>query len=119
MTRGLRFWVYVVEGLHYLVKTKALISFVVTVKLICVFVFAYAKIRFPHDAAHICAAHICSLAFLSTEADECSLEDVQYLPKSDHQTQSSFIHIEPAHVSQAKIGMVIVQYKIHELCIPK
>ena len=35
-------------------KTKALISFAVTAKLICVFVFAYAKIRFSHDAAHIC-----------------------------------------------------------------
>ena len=32
-------------------KTKALISFVVTAKLICVFVFAYANIRFSHDAA--------------------------------------------------------------------
>ena len=36
-------------------KTKALISFVVTAKLICVLVFAYAKIRFSHDAAHIMA----------------------------------------------------------------
>ena len=34
-------------------KTKALISLAVTAKLICVFVFAYAKIRFSHDAAHI------------------------------------------------------------------
>ena len=33
-------------------KTKALISFAVTAKLICVFVFAYAKIRFSHVAAH-------------------------------------------------------------------
>ena len=32
-------------------KTKALISFAVTAKLICVFVFPYAKIRFSHDAA--------------------------------------------------------------------
>ena len=32
-------------------KTKALISFAVTAKLICVFVFAYAKCRFSHDAA--------------------------------------------------------------------
>ena len=32
-------------------KTKALISFTVTAKLICVFVFAYAKKRFSHDAA--------------------------------------------------------------------
>ena len=34
-------------------KTKALISFAVTAKLICVFVFAYTKIWFSHDAAHI------------------------------------------------------------------
>ena len=34
-------------------KTKALISFAVTAKLICVFVFAYAKSRFSHNAAHI------------------------------------------------------------------
>ena len=34
-------------------KTKALISFAVTAKLICVIVFAYAKSRFSHDAAHI------------------------------------------------------------------
>ena len=32
-------------------KTKALISFAVTAKLICVFVFAYAKRWFSHDAA--------------------------------------------------------------------
>ena len=34
-------------------KTKALISFVVTAKLICVFVFAYAKSRFSHNEAHM------------------------------------------------------------------
>ena len=33
-------------------KTKALIRFAVTAKLICAFVFAYAEIRFSHDAAH-------------------------------------------------------------------
>ena len=33
--------------------TKALISFAVTAKLICVFVFAYAKSRFSHDPAHM------------------------------------------------------------------
>ena len=33
--------------------TKALISFAVTAKLICVFVFAYAKSQFSHDSAHI------------------------------------------------------------------
>ena len=35
------------------VKTKALISFAVTAKLICVFVFAYAKSRFSHDSAQM------------------------------------------------------------------
>ena len=34
-------------------KTKALISFAVTAKLICVFVFAYAKSRFSHEEAQI------------------------------------------------------------------
>ena len=32
-------------------KTKALISFAVTAKLNCVFVFAYSKSRFSHEAA--------------------------------------------------------------------
>ena len=34
-------------------KTKALISFAVTAKLICVFVFAYAKTQFSHNEAQI------------------------------------------------------------------
>ena len=34
-------------------KTKALISFAVTAKLICAFVFAYAKSWFSHDTAHL------------------------------------------------------------------
>ena len=34
-------------------KTKALISFAVTAKLICVFVFAYADCWVSHEAAHI------------------------------------------------------------------
>ena len=38
----------------YVAKTKALISFAVTVKLICVFVFAYVKcFFFSHDAAQM------------------------------------------------------------------
>ena len=34
-------------------KTKALVSFAVTAKLICVFVFAYAKSRFSHNEAQL------------------------------------------------------------------
>ena len=41
------------EGLYYVAKTKALISFAVTAKLICVFVFEYAKRWFSHDATHM------------------------------------------------------------------
>ena len=37
----------------YVSKTKALICCVVTMQLICVFVFAYAKNRFSHDAAQL------------------------------------------------------------------
>ena len=36
----------------YVAKIKALISFEVTAKLICVFVFANAKCWFSHDPAH-------------------------------------------------------------------
>ena len=36
----------------HVAKRKALISFTVTAKLICVFVFANAKSRFSHTAAH-------------------------------------------------------------------
>ena len=39
-------------------KTKALISFAVTAKLICVFLFAYAKSRFSHDEAQITMSSI-------------------------------------------------------------
>ena len=42
-------------------KTKALISFAVTAKLICAFVFAYAKSQFSHDAAHIRLFHLRAL----------------------------------------------------------
>ena len=44
-------------------KTKVLISFAVTAKLICVFVFAYADCWFSHAAAHILGS--CYLLLLS------------------------------------------------------
>ena len=34
-------------------KTKVLISFAVTAKLICPFVFAYADFWFSHEVAHL------------------------------------------------------------------
>ena len=40
----------------YVAKEKALISCTATTQLICVFVFAYAKIRVSHDVAHLLCA---------------------------------------------------------------
>ena len=40
----------------YVAKPKALISCAVTAQLIWAFVFAYAKIRFSHYAAHSSSA---------------------------------------------------------------
>ena len=60
MARSLKFWIRKERNCIICVaKTKALISFAVTVKLICAFVFAYAKCCFPLDAA---------LIFLSKDA---------------------------------------------------
>ena len=53
MARGLKFRTWEVEGLYYVGKTKVLISFAATAKLICVFVFAYAIRWFSHDVAQI------------------------------------------------------------------
>ena len=39
-------------------KTKALISFAVTAKLICAFVFAYADCWFSHEVAQIVFVHL-------------------------------------------------------------
>ena len=54
MARGWKFWIQKVEELCIRVaKTKALISFAVTAKLICAFVFTYAECWFSHEAAEI------------------------------------------------------------------
>ena len=61
MARGLKFRILEEEGLYYpCSENKGVISFAFTAKLICVFVFAYAKSRFSHDAAHLIMILICS-----------------------------------------------------------
>ena len=44
----------------YVAKSKALISFAVTAKVICVFVFAYAKTWFKvsHNEAQLCSSPV-------------------------------------------------------------
>ena len=46
-------------------KTKALISFAITAKLICIFAFAYAKCRFSHDAAHLVSSNRGSIILMT------------------------------------------------------
>ena len=48
MARSLKFGIYEVEGLYFLCSENKGAA-----QLICIFVFAYAKNRFSHDAAHI------------------------------------------------------------------
>ena len=52
-TKKIRLAKLVAKEKKNLAQTLALISFAVTEKLICVFVFAYAKIRFSYDEAYI------------------------------------------------------------------
>ena len=55
MVRGWKFWIKKLEELYYPCseKTKTLISFAVTAKLICAFIFAYANCWFSHSAAQL------------------------------------------------------------------
>ena len=54
MARGLIFQIWEVKELTiYKAKTKALISCVVIMQLICGFVFAYANSTFSHDMAEM------------------------------------------------------------------
>ena len=54
------------------VKAKVMISFAVTAKLICAFVFAYADCWFSHAAAHMLyEIKFCSLAYVTGAEIEC------------------------------------------------
>ena len=53
MARGLKFLILAEEGLYYLCSgNKGPDQLRNSTKVICAFVFAYAKIQFSHDPAH-------------------------------------------------------------------
>ena len=54
--RSLKFWER--KCTIRVVETKVLISFAVSVKLICVFVFAYADCWFSYASAHILVVYL-------------------------------------------------------------
>ena len=60
MVRGLKLRMR--DCFIYVVKTKVLMSCLVTAQLICTFVFAYAKSMFSHDVAQF--NHSSALPFL-------------------------------------------------------
>ena len=68
----------------YVAKTKALISFAVTAKLICVFVFAYVKRWFSDDASHLLSSHF-------VFADNVALIDT-YIIKQDKRTHFNVMY---------------------------
>ena len=49
----------------HVVKTKELISFAATAKLICTFVFGYAKRLFSHDAAQLSSDYTFHFKYLA------------------------------------------------------
>ena len=55
----------------HVAETRALISFAVTAKLICAFVFAYAKSRFSHNEAHIRMMNNNSITHTLAQEQEC------------------------------------------------
>ena len=65
------------RGIVSVAKTKALISFAVTAKLICVFVLAYAKSWFSHDEAHFIVCLVFSIHVFNSQ--NLILEAVQEL----------------------------------------
>ena len=70
----------------YVAKTKALISFADTAKLICVFVFAYAKCWFSHDAVQLNSTHMTFnsqiVPFLETTNVLPTLVKIKKIPKN-------------------------------------
>ena len=78
MATGLNFLIYCTIRIA---KTKALISFAVTAKLICAFVFTYAKSWFSYNEAHILCPHYCKkhlAEFESDNADEQLYDNLDF-----------------------------------------
>ena len=63
----------------YEAKTKLQISFMVTMKLVCSFVFASAKEQFPHDVAQILMKGILFEVALETSDDFSVRGLIKYL----------------------------------------
>ena len=84
MVRGFKFQIFDGEELR---NTKALINYAYAMQLICVFVFAYEKSRFSHDATQMVTEHH-SVEILETETCICFIIIINI--NSVFQLQNSF-----------------------------
>ena len=62
-------------------KTKVLISFAVTVKLVCIFGFAYVNCCFSHEAAQISGQKVLSFCQIYFSQNENRLGNSYVRPK--------------------------------------
>ena len=91
----------------------ALISFAVTAKLICAFVFASAKIRFSHDTAHISILLIVTLYSTDTRLRDRIARTQQHITDNlssrlifaTHSFMSLYKIIFTRNTSQSGIGV--------------
>ena len=100
MGRALKFWIKKVEGFYYMYpcsKNKGADQLCVTVKLICVFVFAYAKCWFSHDVAHIMISTLSHTAVASkTSMSEYHSVGAWIQGKTDRRECFNYFHRESA-----------------------
>ena len=92
-------------------KTKALISFAVTAKLICVFVFAYADCWFSHGAAQIVKTGRDAIYF------ECFYFSANSESESYHRAPSAphAYYVLDMYSDQVCLYPVYDNYKLHML----
>ena len=89
-------------------KTKVLISFAVTAKLICFFVFTYAKNQFSHDAAHLKAI-----------SGECHNYLCHNYPKSSsvwtkRKSNTNILSIHNLYISKGGCNLIVFCDQFHD-----
>ena len=90
-------------------KTKVLISFAVTAKLICVFVFAYAKNRFSHDEAQL----VYILVRICTFCQDVSVWKQEMYPDFTSDIRHAvYIGLEPSNCDDSIVGTIFPLFPV-------
>ena len=94
------------DCIKYVAKTKAFISYAVTVQLICIFIFKYSKSRFSHGMAQIIDVEngdlilsrkgttnaLMSTDCLDAQSDLCCLYEGRLINSRNSPLINSFLH---------------------------